>query len=196
MFTIDLCMFNQTPEIILVLGAAIFLLLVLGLLAIFSLVINNKRKVKHAREIMDVQSALLTTIARELHDNVGLLVSLARLNLQLAIATPAKSNILITETEGLLANTLSELKEVATLINSESIILNGIQQAIKTEVEKLQRTGVYDINYQENGTEVKMSPSTQILILRIFQESLQNIIKHAQATAISIALRYAPDFSY
>jgi two-component system, NarL family, sensor kinase len=54
----------------------------------------------------------------------------------------------------------------------------------------LKNSGVYTIDFNVNGSSFNLPAEKQIVIYRIVQEALNNIIKHAQATSINIYLNY------
>src|SRR5690242_20981737 len=88
---------DKFSEVVLILVGSTFIILVLVVLVITVLFINQKRKFRHRLELSDlrneydrellqaqleIQSQTFETISRELHDNVGTLLSIAMVHLR------------------------------------------------------------------------------------------------------------------
>jgi two-component system NarL family sensor kinase len=65
----------------------------------------------------------------------------------------------------------------------------GLIQAIKQEIIWLEKTGTYQISCNIPKTNLPRNQDKDLIIFRIIQELLQNIIKHANAKKICISLR-------
>ena len=59
------------------------------------------------------------------------------------------------------------------------------------ELEQLQKTGLYKIVFSTTGNTVYLSNNTELVLFRMVQEVLNNIVKHALATVINIKLHYS-----
>jgi signal transduction histidine kinase len=61
------------------------------------------------------------------------------------------------------------------------------------ELEKIAKSGVCQTELIRNGAEQEISGQKKLILFRMIQESLQNILKHASATSIIITIDYGPD---
>lgn len=188
---------------IVIIGTLIFLLAPLFLLIYIRQ--YNLRKVKDLEEKkamaqqfesellktqIEVQEQTMQTIASNLHDNIGQLLSLTNITLgSINISDAEKAETKINTSVELVNKSIKELRQLAKLLQGEQILQKGIGYAIAQEVSWLDKTEAYELNFENSLTEdINSSPQTDLVLLRLFQEISNNIIKHARATKITIQL--------
>ena len=137
---------------------------------------------------LEVQEQTMQSIASELHDNVGQLLSLTTLTLNsIDLSNIDKAGKKIENSLGFVNNSIKELRELAKLLHGEQIVQNGIGHAIDQELNWLSKAGVHELKIENKLLNVnKTSPDKDLIILRLLQEILNNIIKHAKATIIEV----------
>ncbi len=137
-------------------------------------------------------------IARQIHDELG--HALTTLSLDLSWLNNRMSNDgkeldtapLITRT-GAMSDLIDSTIQTVQRISSELIpgVLDhlGLSEAIKWQIGELRkRTEIrYDIMIDPDG--VELNNTRAIAVFRIFQEALTNIVRHAQATEVSVNLK-------
>ena len=144
---------------------------------------------------MEIQEQTFKEISREIHDNAGQILSLARLGLNtlnLGKKEEAKNSIL--EISDILEKALDELRHLSRTLNSELISIGGLVKSIETQVGYIQRGGKYNIHLKVEGEPVLINNKKDTILFRMVQEALNNIIRHAKATEICISLRYDGKF--
>ncbi len=141
---------------------------------------------------VDGENRERTRLARELHDGIGQYLAATRMNLD-AIKKDVQK--LSEKDNELFQNAVSYLKQAMTETRSMSHNLMpkvigdyGIATAIKNLTEDFKKGSVIDITFFENVGKTEFGPKQEINIYRIVQESLGNILKHSQATKVSIQL--------
>lgn len=143
---------------------------------------------------LEIQEHTFQNISQEIHDNISLSLTLAKLNLntiklnnrQVAIESIQNSIALI-------SNAISDLSNISKSLNSEVISSHGLITALQLEIEKIKKCGKHDVLFDISGEPVYMEPQKELLLFRITQEALNNIIKHARATRIKLKLHYNKD---
>jgi len=75
-------------------------------------------------------------------------------------------------------------------MSSEFISNNGFIKALENEIEQLSKIERYNFKLSITGDPVFFNSEKDVILFRIVQESLANIIKHAEATQIHIKLHY------
>lgn len=137
---------------------------------------------------VEVQDQTMQSIATELHDNVGQLLSLTTLTLNsVNLADEVKAKKKIENSLELVNKSIKELRELAKLLHGEQLVENGIGHAIDQEISWLSKSGAYAIKVNNTLADSgHSSPDKDLIILRLLQEIINNIIKHAQATEIQI----------
>jgi len=186
---------------IILLASLVFLLMPIGLLLYIRSYNRHKKnhfvekqnmRQKFEAEILkthiEVQEQTMQTIATELHDNIGQLLSLTTLTLNsINIPENEKATEKISNSLSLVNKSIKEIRELAKILHGEQIVELGIGNAIEQEISWLKRVGGYDLQVNNDLLDLKSSsPDKDLIILRLLQEIINNIIKHAQATAIQI----------
>jgi len=203
-------MFSENSElyIAIVIISLIFLIICLSLIFIVVLY-NQKRRsyVEEKKEMgqkfeseilkthLEVQEQTMQTIANDLHDNIGQLLSLTTLTLgSINIDDQKKAEKKIADSLTLVNNSIQELRDIAKLLQGEQIVETGIGKAIKQELDRLKRIGGYKLKVKNQLVDLAFSsPNKDLIILRLFQEIINNIIKHAQASSIEIDVHLISD---
>jgi signal transduction histidine kinase len=137
---------------------------------------------------VEIQEQTLKTVSRELHDNIGQKIYLAKLCLStLEVEAPDSHGNL-----QLLGACLTEAAEGLHILldnlNVDLINKGDLENAIDGLVSQLERTGIYAIDFQKQGGYVGLPRQKEIFIFRILQEAINNIIRHADARRIEIRL--------
>jgi signal transduction histidine kinase len=141
------------------------------------------------RTQLEVQEQTMRTIAADLHDNIGQLLSLTSLTLGSIMVADDKAAKKLDDSQQLVRRSIKELRQLANLLHGEKIIENGLVDAIKYEVEWLKKSGTYEVSF-DNFIEEKheITAEKSLILFRLLQEVINNIIKHAGATRINISL--------
>ena len=155
-------MVSQEVIYIVVLATVIFLIAPATL--IFYVSLYNGRKKKHIEEKeqleqlfeneliksrMEVREQTLKTVAAELHDNIGQILSLASITLSfIDPANQADCTEKIGNTEQLIKRSVNELRQLSRVLYGEQLLQQGLATAICTELNWVEKTGRYLINYE------------------------------------------------
>lgn len=137
---------------------------------------------------IEVQDQTMQSIATELHDNVGQLLSLTTLTLNsVNLNDAAKAKKKIENSLSLVNKSIKELRELAKLLHGEQLVENGLGHAIDQEINWLNKAGTYELHTNNKLLDSELvSPDKDLIILRLLQEIINNVIKHAHATHIHI----------
>lgn len=145
---------------------------------------------------MEVQEQTLQTIARDIHDNVGQLLSLTRVSLSTVDVSdqPAKAKQKIADAIDLLDTSIKDLRQLAAVLHAENLLKTGLHHAVERELERLNRAGDYQTVFHSTGIKASLpNPHFELITFRIVQELLNNTIKHAGANSIEIFFDYSSD---
>lgn len=170
----------------------------------------NRRKKKHTEEKshlqetyanellkaqMEVKEQTLKTVAYDLHDNIGQLLSLTAITLSaINPDDKAKTTEKIALVEDLTKRSIREVKALSKLLDGEALMSKGLAAAIEAELQWLQRLDNCEVSFDREGYQpISMGANKETIVFRLFQEIVNNIIQHAQATAIAISLKQTDD---
>jgi two-component system, NarL family, sensor kinase len=139
---------------------------------------------------LEIQEQTLKTISEEIHDNIGQALSLAKLKLNtLKYDQPDLLVEKINDSRELVSKAIRDLRDLSRSLNTDSIASMGLVRAIELELELFRKSGFQTTLYTE-GEVRKMDPQQELILFRIVQESLNNIIKHAEAKTIRVTALY------
>jgi two-component system, NarL family, sensor kinase len=203
-------MFNKSQQNLIIFIIVVVILLVLFGTFIITIIYRYQKKqiiyftemeeLKAAHENtllqsqLEVQEQTFQHIAREIHDNIGQKLTLAKLYLNTISYTDSDSaRLSVTDSLSLITDSISALSDVSRSMGTEVLLNNGLVKGIELELANLQRTGLYRCQCIISGTEIFFNANTEIIIFRIVQECINNFLKHANANSISVNLAYTAE---
>ena len=152
-------------------------------------------KITHANEMLqsqlEIQEQTFENISREIHDNIGQKLTLAKLHLNtLDINDSTKAAIQLSDSVSMISEAINDLSDISRSMSSEIILNNGIIKALEFEIAQLNKSCLYQIDLEITGNPVFLDSQKELVLFRIIQEALNNIMKHAHASKIAIGLHY------
>jgi two-component system NarL family sensor kinase len=155
----------------------------------------EKLKHDHEKDMLktqlEMQEQTLQHISREIHDNINLSLTLAKLNLNtLDWNHSDKARNKVDSSLLQISKAIVDLSDLSKGMNSELIINQGLIEILKKETDRLKELNMFDLDYVITGNPVFMDSQKELVIFRIIQEAFNNIIKHAGATSIKLSLEY------
>lgn len=124
---------------------------------------------------IEIQEKTLQEVGRDLHDNIGQVLSLVKLNL----VQPSQDQI--NASKQLVSQAIHDLRALSHKLNlswTENVL---VHEFIENELMKLEKTGSYKISFEKHGVFDETEAEKKIILFRMIQEILHNIIKHAKA---------------
>ena len=134
-------------------------------------------------------------LAREIHDDLGALVTRIRADLALArrrSSEPATAQLL-EEAEQMVASLGVAISRIARAMRPP-VLDFGIVAAIEWQARDFSQHSGIEVKVNTNQEDLSLGLEQSTAVFRIFQEALTNIFKHAQATRVNIEL-FADDTS-
>lgn len=145
------------------------------------------------RAQLEIQEQTFQNISQEIHDNIGQMLSLAKLNLNTTdIAQPKVAIDKIERSRDLVSKAISDLRDLSKSLNPDIITKIGLSEAIQRELLQVAKAGQFEVNLTQNGDLFRFDPQKELIVFRIFQEILNNIITHAGAKTVDVRLDFLP----
>ncbi|GAB3922750.1 hypothetical protein GCM10028827_08200 [Mucilaginibacter myungsuensis] len=159
---------------------------------------RDQMKAAYSQEILttqiEVQDQTLNYISQELHDNIGQVLSFIKLNLG---TTPSldeeKKQRKIDESRDLLAQVIMDLRDLSKSLSFQQIKQYGLFRAMELEVDRVNKSGLMKIDIAIDGDPYPLGEQRELVLFRIFQESMNNALKYAHAINFNISLKYSRD---
>jgi two-component system, NarL family, sensor kinase len=187
---------------------AIVVLLLAGFFIMILVTYSNNRKKKFIQEKqtleatfneqllksqLEMQEQTFNTISREIHDNVGQVLSLAKVQLNIIDQSESLDRTLLTDAKDSVSKAMTDLRDIAKSLNSERIQLSSLPEITGHELQRINRSGIMLTSISIEGKEQNMQEQKKLIIFRIIQEALHNILKHSQAKNIGVNFCYETD---
>jgi signal transduction histidine kinase len=155
------------------------------------------RELEKDKQLVAVDSMLKgqederSRLAKDLHDGLGGLLSGVKFSL-----SNMKDNLFITPDNmavferslDMLDTSIKELRRVAHNMMPEMLTKFGLDEALKEYCNTINATNLLLVKYQSIGMNTRVEKSAEIIIYRIIQELINNIMKHASATEAIVQL--------
>jgi len=141
---------------------------------------QNKMQVEYSQNLIKTQEEERRRVARELHDSVGQKLML------LSKTTKKLGNA---DADNLTSSTLQEVRDISRGLHPSNLERMGLTMAINALI--------YDFNANTNlfftdeidNIDDALCKDSELHLYRIIQESLTNIIKHAEAKAVKVIIQ-------
>jgi two-component system NarL family sensor kinase len=200
------CMFKDVGEesltSLITLGTVIIVVLVSFVILLSYLFTARKNKLLKEKELLhayfqqeflrtqlEIQEQTLKTISQEIHDNIGQVLSLAKLNLN---TLPNTADPKIQNTKDLVSKAIKDLRNLSHSLHGDVIAELGLEQSIANELRIIETTRAFETGLKISGQAFKLDPKKEMVLFRIVQEALNNCIKYSGTKKITILIHYSP----
>ncbi|MBK9419174.1 MAG: sensor histidine kinase [Flavobacteriales bacterium] len=193
---------NEAVELVLTVLFGTLLMLVLSAVVVVLMVANRNRqnrhraqlaevRAQHAEEVRRVEREMvqqtLTEVGRELHDNIGQLLTVVRMGLG-KLTAQVPNDAPAQQVKEYLDTTITEVRRLSRSLNVDRFADRALGDAITEECERVRRIGSVEVDLRITGTEPAFPADRKLVLFRLFQEALNNVLKHAKATRVEVRL--------
>lgn len=148
---------------------------------------KNKRRSWPSWQIA-IQEESYQQISSELHDNACQSILLAILNLQQIDNN--HPTLKISDTIELLEETLQEIHQLSRSLNGELILSIGLRASLEKQLDRMRNACGIQTSLLIQGNQYYLSDEIELIVYRIIQEALNNILKHAKASKVEVELNF------
>jgi len=187
---------------LMVIGIAVMILLFVSFL--YAFIANHKKKLQHQKDLQALrehqQNQLIEAavrseelerhrIAEALHDEVGAILSSTKLHLQgiTHVNLTEKELQLFQRSKELLDDGIQKVRGISHNLHSNILKEFGLNEAIRHFVKKVVNSEMMKATTELDDQYITQNPENDISIYRMVQELINNVLKHANATRLSIS---------
>lgn len=134
---------------------------------------------------LEMQEQTFKTVSQEIHDNVGQILSLAKVNLSI-LAMEVGGNEKLNDISELVGKAIRELRALSAGYYADRLLEEGLIVAIRHELEQLEKTGLFTTTFSTQVDPLVVDNNKTIFLFRMIQEALNNMVKHSGATHVSV----------
>lgn len=165
---------------------------------------QERQQLTHLRAaaVLEAEEGERRRIGFDLHDGVGQLLTVAKLNLH---ALSEELNLSTVGQQALLDNALDvvnesfrEVRSISHNLMPNALIKRGLVQAVRDFLDKISPDGRIKVNLEVVGLDRggRLPVTVENVLFRVVQEMVQNILKHANATEVTLQMvRHADELT-
>jgi two-component system sensor histidine kinase UhpB len=152
-----------------------------------------------SQRLVEVQEEERRAIARELHDRVGQTLAALNINLiiingQLGDKVDEQISTRLNDSMKLVAETISLVRDVMSNLRPSVLDDYGLEAAIESHLSQFMSRYEIKVKFEKPHQPLpRLVPSMEMTFLRIAQEALMNIARHAHATQVDLSLKQEED---
>lgn len=143
-----------------------------------------------SHRLVEVQESERRHIARELHDEIGQSLTAAGMNLQAALRLPGDAAM-----EKRLEDSIQAVERVLEQVHDLSLSLRpsmlddlGLEPALRSYTHRQAELTGMKAEFRAVALESRLDPVIETECFRVAQEALTNVVRHAQAKAVTVQL--------
>jgi len=157
----------------------------------------KKQEVLVIESLVEGQERERRLVAQELHDNLGSQLAALHLNMgvlknQLEPLNPS-TQTLIDKIEEMMKEVYHDVRTLAHEKKQGVIVQEGLVPALNKTIQQLSNAQLLQVSLYTFGLYKRIDNALEIVLFRMIQESLTNIVKHAKATQANLYLTQHPD---
>ncbi len=151
-----------------------------------------RQKDIRTKSILEAEEKERRRIAQDLHDGIGQMLSAAKLNLSnldSKISTQTEEQKMAMQNAlSLVDDSVKEVRAVSHNMMPNTLIKLGLGSAVREFITKLGNAPTLKVDLEIVGLDTRIDNQVETVLYRVIQEIVNNIIKHAKASQISMQL--------
>ncbi|QRR02182.1 tetratricopeptide repeat-containing sensor histidine kinase [Dyadobacter sandarakinus] len=155
--------------------------------------LQQEKQLVATNSILKGQEEERTRVARDLHDGLGGLLSGIKLTLNSVkgnMILPEESAMTFSRALNQLDGAISEMRRVAHSMMPETLVRFGLIDALHDFCDGISASGALQVIMQEFGFQKRLDSSVEIVLYRVVQELLNNVLKYAEASEAHVQLTW------
>jgi signal transduction histidine kinase len=198
----------ETTLVVFILGS--LLLTLFAFFLIIYVTIQKRKQYRHSLEKqqiehryasqllqsrIEVQEQALKNFSEEIHDNVGQVLSLTKMQLHRIAESAGDEQVRNNAQQGteLLTKAIADLRSLSHTANGGLISNIGLVESIRKEVGYISSAKNISCTFDVKGEPYQLGSEKDLLVFRIIQESIANAMKHGNPDNLDINLVYQPE---
>lgn len=158
----------------------------------------SRERVEHQRKLVrasiEGQEKERADIGRELHDNINQILAVTKAYVDAAMNEDEKRDELLQRSLKNLDAAIQEIRRISKALVPPTIDKNGLVDSVNDLIDTIRVVNPFAINFRYEKDKLNnLSQQQQLALYRIVQEQFNNIIKHAEASKVSIELTGSND---
>ena len=143
---------------------------------------------------VEIKEQTLNYIGQELHDDLGQKLSVARLMTN-KISSPSSEdqNEIAREINSLLGECIQDIRNLSKVFITKQVEYFGFVESLEREVFRIKRLNLLEVDYDINNHDLDINSDHALILFRIVQECITNVIKHSKSKKIELKVVETPN---
>jgi PAS domain S-box-containing protein len=144
-----------------------------------------------SRRLVEAQETERRNIARELHDEIGQALTVLQLNLQAMLLSPSTEavSLRLNESLAVVERVLEQVHDISLDLRPSILDDLGLEPALRWYTDRQAALVEIQAEFHADRLEQRLDPMIETECFRVAQEALTNVVRHAQAKAVTVELR-------
>jgi PAS domain S-box-containing protein len=144
-----------------------------------------------SRRLVGAQETERRNIARELHDEIGQALTVIQLNLQVMLQAPDAQALAprLNESLKVVERVLEQVQDISLDLRPSILDDLGLEPALRWYTDRQAALVELKVGFHADRLEQRLDPVIETECFRVAQEALTNVVRHAQAKAVTVELR-------
>ncbi len=179
--------------------------ILLSLYIVFQAVVNRRKKNRLVMEKkflqehfdnqimhnkLEIQEATFESLGTELHDNIGQLLSTAKMFIGITERSLEKPHVSLLSANTTLDRAITELRDLSKSLNKDWLQQFDLYKNLLADIDRINSAGALQIELIRSSRILPVNAEQQFIFYRLVQEAVQNVIKHAQAKTLCIDISH------
>lgn len=144
---------------------------------------------------IEIKDQTLSEISKELHDNIGQILSVAIMQVNIYSKDLGKISINeMNDLKDVLAKSLDEIRVLSKIINRDNFSNLNFEEALALDFERIRKLKKIQCDLKIIGDIPAINKEHELIIYRIFQEAIHNILRHSHSEVIDMVIDASSDF--
>jgi signal transduction histidine kinase len=148
-----------------------------------------------ARRLITTQEEVLRSVARELHDEFGQILTAIGALISRAVrreqSEAARSDL--EEIRDIAQTSLEKTRDLSRALRPSILDESGLEPALEAYLPTFERRAGIRVSYEKTGSSAAVADSVAIHVYRVLQEALGNIARHSKSPFASVRVMFAPN---
>ena len=138
---------------------------------------------------VEIKEQTLNYIGQELHDDLGQKLSVARLMTnKIAMADESEKKNIALEINILIGECIQDIRNLSKVFISKQVKHFGFVESLEREIFRIERLELMQVDYQINNHHLEINSDHGLILFRIIQECINNVIKHAKSNKMLVEI--------
>jgi signal transduction histidine kinase len=185
---------DNALDILIPLGGGIILYGLLVVFIVYFILLYKRKQVEYEWEKEQAKQLLLTTeieikeqtlsyVSRELHDNLGQVASLIKINLgMMSLEDSSADHERLADSRELIKSLILDIKSLSTTLKGENLQRFGLVEMVRKDLSRLEKVSHIEMKIVCDDELPGLSSETQVFLYRMTQEIFNNVLQHSQAS--------------